>query len=298
MKILVSGATGWMGQSFWREINQGSFPFSSKDLVGLTSNTNKKFYDSENMSNDYWSLRSNSTTDGFVHLAFLTRDKVSLMPIEDYVATNIRIINQAVKIIEINRPKWVALVSSGAVYSKESGFTELEVSLEKNPYGFLKLEEERLLKEITAEIGANLAIGRLWGATGRDLPPNPKYAVSDFISSALTSRTIKINSQHKVYRRYCDASEFMNVLVSSAMKHTYSLFNSGGTIVELADLASEIASQIGGCEISRNLQPQASPDCYYPKDNSYENLALSHGISILNLKDQISKTILGHTDRN
>lgn len=296
MKTLISGFNGWMGKSLIREIKQGNLPLEVKEIVGLTSRPNDVKNNFEGSIEDFNRFKPESEIEGFVHLAFLTREKVSQLPLADYEATNRKIINRAVEIIKVSKPKWVAIVSSGAVFSKKSGFSILESEFETNPYGYLKLEEERAITQIAREIGANLAIGRLWGASGPDLPPSSKYAISDFITSALQTGNISIKSDNPVFRKYCDASEFMNVLISAAMTKEYQLFNSGGETVELGELADEIASQIGNCTIARNYQPHLFTDDYYPKDNTYESLAKSQGKSILSLKNQVSRTISGHME--
>jgi nucleoside-diphosphate-sugar epimerase len=295
MSILVSGVTGWMGQSLCRIVKDGSLPFHTGDLIGLTSRLSQQTLTNSITLEDFSKDPFEHKVEGFVHLAFLTRDKVSKMPLDEYVRINREIIARAIQIIHYSKPKWVALVSSGAVFSRESDFTEFESSILDNPYGFLKIEEEKEITDAAREVGSNLAIGRLWGATGRDLPIDAKYAISDFIQSAMQKRRIELKSEHQVFRRYCDASEFMNVLINSAIRARSQVFNSGGPLVELEELAIEIASQVGECEINRNLRPGANPDNYFPKDDSYETLAESLGVATSGLSAQVSRTISGHT---
>lgn len=294
MTILLSGATGWLGKAFLRRCERDAFEFGTNEIVGLSNRPKTISTTTKIGVKNFWSELRDVEVDGFIHLAFLTRDKVANMPWREYVETNRRITSRAVDLILQSKPNWVAVVSSGAIFTKESRFQELEKDIERNPYGFLKHEEEVALSKAASEVGSNLAIGRLWGASGRDLPPNPKYALSDFIQSALTTRRIQIRSSGQVFRRYCDASEFMEILIKTAMQSHSKVFNSGGPILELNDLAQEIATQIGSCDIKRNLNLMELADRYYPTDNTYETLADSLEVTLSHLGKQVSETILGH----
>jgi nucleoside-diphosphate-sugar epimerase len=295
MSILVSGVSGWLGQAFLRVIQDKSISLDINQIVGLTSNPRNRAAPQHVPYEDYYEFRPPNTLSGFVHLAFLTRDKIREMPLDEYIFSNRKIINRATEIIRSTKPKWVALVSSGAIFSKSSDFVEPEFDLLANPYGFLKLEEEEEISKAAADVGANLAIGRLWGATGVDLKPSPKYAISDFIQAALTKKNIVIHSENMVFRRYCDASEFMRVLVNCAMKDEFRIFNSGGPLVEMGDLAMTIADQIDHCGIERGTLSDFAPDRYFPKDHSYEEAASELGILPLSIKAQVALTILGHS---
>jgi hypothetical protein len=67
------------------------------------------------------------------------------------------------------------------------------------------------------------------------------------------------------------------------------------TAEELGGLASEVASRYEACQITRKLAPGNVADRYYPKDQSFEILAQSLGVEISDLKEQVSRTILGHS---
>jgi nucleoside-diphosphate-sugar epimerase len=294
VNILVSGASGWLGRALIRIVQDKSTSLYMNQVVGLSSNPRKDRSDQNVPYENFYDFKIPNDLDGFVHLAFLTRDKIQEMTSDDYISSNRKIIDRAVEIIQSTKPKWVALVSSGAIFSKSSNFTTPEFDLLSNPYGFLKLEEEEQIAKAAAGVGANLAIGRLWGATGVDLKPSPKYAISDFIQSALTNKKIIIHSENLVFRRYCDASEFMRVLTNCAINEEFRVFNSGGPLVELGDLAKQISDLIGHCGIERETLSDLAPDIYFPKDLSYEEIASTFGIVPLSIEEQVNRTIRGH----
>ena len=158
MTVIVSGASGWMGQSFCRAVSNGFFPFQTAEIVGLTSRKIEFPSEFEINFHDYSNYSSERNIEGYVHLAFLTRDNVSKMPLSEFIEINKKIIDRAAAIIRNTKPRWVALVSSGAIFTKASNYIEYESKIEINPYGFLKLEEEKVITEAADEAGSNLAI--------------------------------------------------------------------------------------------------------------------------------------------
>jgi hypothetical protein len=111
----------------------------------------------------------------------------------------------------------------------------------------------------------------------------------------LKKKKIIIHSENMVFRRYCDASEFIGVLVNCAMKENFRIFNSGGPLVELGELAKIISDQIDNCRIEREAITDLAPDRYFPKDQSYEEMASELGILPLSIEQQVARTIRGHT---
>jgi nucleoside-diphosphate-sugar epimerase len=174
------------------------------------------------------------------------------------------------------------------------GTRVLENSIEDNPYGFLKRIEETMLFDACKALGANLAIGRLWAAGGLQMPVNNAYALSDFISSALIKAQILVKSPHRVYRSYCDASDFMAVLVSEANEETFSRFDSGGVSIELSDLAQLVARRTGARIMDRVMFENSEDDLYLPEAEKFLELTEKYSIAPTSIEDIVKKTIMGH----
>ena len=291
-KILVTGATGWLGKSsinFLLEKN-----FAIKNIVAAAS-ANKTMDLGELTTipvEDFLSLNPNAEIDGIIHLAFLTRDKVDSVTFEKYVKINNKITSKAVDLIKTVKPKWVVNVSSGAVFNSES--KELEQNLENNPYGFLKLIEEKELKMAAHAVGANLVIGRLWGASGRFMQLNRAYALSDFIFQAYKENRIVINSNKTVLRRYVDSEVFMGVLIESALIGRDLVIDSGGPLVEIGELASAVGEAFKVEEILRPKIFSAETDDYYPRGEQFSTFAREFNLPITDIRQQVANTITGH----
>ena len=105
-------------------------------------------------------------------------------------------------------------------------------------YGKMKFEEEEAL------LGSNIpnvAIGRLWAASGRYMQNHKIYALGQFIESAINGKNIKIASREPVYRRYIDAEDFMKVLIMTALYSNRTLLDSGGVLTTIENLAQEVS---------------------------------------------------------
>jgi len=296
-QILISGATGWLGKETISLINESRIAkISSGDLQLFSSDgrliklTDGSQYPTSNFlkNQDFPQL---DAVEGFINLAFLTRDKIKTMDPRDYIETNLNLISQSCRLVETKRPKWIVVVSSGAILDRSTG--QLENDVNRNPYGFCKRIEELLLKDAARSVGANIVIGRLWGATGAEMPPNLAYAISDFIESARTKREIHIRSGGHVFRRYVDAGQFMEVLIKLAMAGESLTLDSGGELVELSELGTLVARFFPNTKLTRLAEP-GSVDDYYPKSDAFDEYARNLGVRISSIKDQVTRTVNGH----
>ena len=296
-KVLITGATGWLGRETVARVIERKFEgITQSDLLLASSNGRDLELDSlgvhptvalETLSH----RESTNSIEGLVHLAFITKDKTTQYSFSEYVAKNIELISVACEIIERDKPKWVVVVSSGAIIDRAT--LEIENNVVRNPYGFCKRIEEALIAESARKVGANIVVGRLWGGTGLYMPVKRAYAISDFIESAKESGAIRINSGGDVIRRYCDAGDFMEVLVRSAIQGDTTTLDSGGSIIEVGELAKLISARLGGISISRSDVPTAVDD-YYPRGSEFEELAKSVGVRLHGIDEQVLRTLKSH----
>ncbi len=292
-KILVTGASGWLGKSAISFLLKNRF--LNNNIVAAASTKKTMYLDDFGtfQVQDFLNFEIKEKIDGIIHLSFLTRDKLNEMSSSAYVEVNQKITNQAVKLVKELKPNWVVNVSSGAIFNPKT--KKIEENLDANPYGFLKAFEERELNLASQEIGANLVIGRLWGASGILMPLNRAYALSDFIYQALTDKKIIIQSNKQVFRRYVDSEMFMGVLIESALTGESGVIDSGGPIVEIGNLASIIAESLDVQEIIRPEILGVEIDDYYPRSEQFEEAAIKFNLPISSIHDQVTNTIMGHT---
>jgi hypothetical protein len=86
----------------------------------------------------------------------------------------------------------------------------------------------------------------------------------------------------------------MDLLLRIASNGRSLTFDSGGPLVELGDLAKQIAEQIQDVEIARSELISEHEDSYFPRSHEYENLCKEFGIEPLKLNEMVEITINNH----
>ena len=291
MKVVVSGATGWLGRASIAILLKSGIPKSN--IQCFSSKT--KTFEVDGLafeSRPFHLAPQMQSADCFIHLAFKTRDKVVSQPLEDYVSENRVLTDIAEMFIEKAKPKSVITISSGAVFDGPT-FNTLASNMQSNPYGVLKLEEESRLARTCDAIGANLVINRLWGLSGRDIQNFAPYALAEFVSKSAANETIKIRSPHEVWRRYVDARELMTLCFKLATEGETALFDSGGPLVEIEALALKVVEVLGSASqvIREPIRADLAADRYYSRSSRYEELLAKHlQLEPSSLESQILET--------
>ena len=292
---VVTGASGWMGIStllylrdeLGADLESEVLCFSSVDKTIVLPDGAKVESIALESAPKYAGVY-----EGIFHYAFLTRDYVKKYGQAAYINANQAILSKMDDFLGQSSYKWTASVSSGAVFDSPNG--NLASDVEINPYGYLKLEEEKLLLLLAQECGAASVVGRLWGCTGSTMPVDSKYAISDFILQGLRSREIKVTSDHEVWRRYIDAQDFIRILHSAATEGTSITMDSAGTLIELGELAHKIAEQLGVGVLRPNFDANKKGDFYYPDGLVMQGISERLNVSIQSIEEQIGATIKGH----
>ena len=288
-KIVITGASGWLGRETIAVFSKTDYDLrlfaSEKKNINLHDNGNFE-------ANALHSIDLSENCEGFIHLAHLTREKVSKLGLQNFIYENLVLTSKAAQIIQSTKPKWVVLVSSGAIFDPINN--EIDPNILTNPYGFGKQIEELIVRNACEIAKANLVIGRLWGASGKFMVPNNAYALSDFIESSITHKQVKINSPYDVFRKYVNAGQFMEVLVKLAQNGRNLTINSGGFLAEIGEIAKLVAASINKTKIIRPKHDGSQANTYFPKDEDFNALATEMGVNLLSINDQIDLTISGH----
>jgi len=234
--VVVTGANGWLGRS---AVSVLLNEFNRYKVIALSrkDSTFKSTRDLIYMTYDDF-LSSNDEVTGLVHTAFITKNYIEEIGPLEFVYQNTKIHEWLMNFIKSKDPKWTVAISSGAT---KQYLDKVEAGLpifDSDLYGKMKLEEEEAL------LGSNIpnvAIGRLWAASGRYMRNHKIYALGQFIESAINGKNIKIASREPVYRRYIDAEDFMKVLIMTALYSNRTLLDSGGLLTTIENLAQEVS---------------------------------------------------------
>lgn len=297
MHYVISGIHGWLGHAAVNVLKKDR-DVTSENILGINRTSGEVLIGPGNPIkvatwDEATALASGPIT--FLHFAFLTRDKIDSFGQDEFTRMNRELIRAASQFIHETRPISVISASSGAVY-ENSETQELTTDLKRNPYGVLKLEEEAAIALACKDVGATRVIVRLWNLSGQDIQNTPPFVIANFILDALSRSEICIESDFRVFRRYVDARELILLMLTIAESDTTLLFESGGPLVEIRDLAREIALQLPK-EITINdprILNQERDNRYYSRSDQYEELCrkyLQH--EPLSITGQVKNTIHG-----
>jgi nucleoside-diphosphate-sugar epimerase len=289
--VVVTGASGWLGRS---AVSVLSGEFNNYRVIALSrkNSPHKSTGDIIYMTYDDF-LSYNYEITGLVHTAFITKNYIEEIGPLEYVNQNSEIHKWLISFIKMKDPKWTVAISSGAT---KQYIDKVETNLaltDSDLYGKMKFEEEEAL--LGSEI-PNVAIGRLWAASGRYMQNHKIYALGQFIETAISGNNIKIASKDLVYRRYIDAEDFMKVLIMTAIDNKRSLFDSGGIRTSIENLALEVASFFNlknnsEIKVEFGLEKSTQENSnYFSRSEVFAKLQQKYNVGDRSITEQIERT--------
>ena len=266
--ITVTGATGWLGKELINALTNLDTQNLELDLI--SSSEREIEINKRKFNTNIFTKNRLIETDIYFDFAFLTREKIYTLGKERYIEINNSIINNSIDLIKRKHPKTVILASSGAVYGQGVNHFQKD----NNLYSELKLMQEEKIGAVCADIGINLIVTRIFNLSGNGMNKVSTFAISELISRAFQNQTLQIRSNYLVYRRFCDISQLLNLLLKLHEINFTGTFDSGGVKIELRDLARTIVKQLrSNSELDfANINKDSPPDEYFSKSNLYEEL--------------------------
>jgi len=293
--IVLTGATGWVGQNFLHQL-QLKYPYSIyKDKVIAFGSKSKTIESTGYKSikkikihplSSMIKLLKNKKNLYFIHTAFLTREKINHYGIKKYISTNREITEIVKETLSSSYGSKSVVISSGAATNFEKK-SSINNSILKDPYGFLKIEEENLLKSVS-----NCLVLRLYAITGRFMRDANIFAFGNFLLSAKQNTPIIIRSKNKVIRSYGYTVDIANVAISWLLSKKivkYKCILAASHTIDLLELAEEIS----------NIYNLPKPICNYNLDLPYDNYSCKTENYIKLLRDyNLEPTRMGDQIKN
>lgn len=223
-----------------------------------------------------------------LHLAFLTKDRVSGMDEAEYRAANRKladIVHSALNRIAVNG---IFIASSGAAYSANNN----DAAHDMQVYGQLKLDDERLFHEWAEHERKTAVIARIFNVAGPYINKHQTYALASFIRDALANRPIAIRASHRVVRGFVAIRELMSLVFALLLADdaTISHFDTGGEALELSELAELVATALGPVPVERAPIRSDQTDYYVGNKQCYDVLLERYSIQSVPLIEQIRET--------
>lgn len=285
-KVLVSGATGWLGREILNIFAESNF---EKVQINLISSKNGEVFVKGNKLEvksfkDYKSIES---VDNYFDFAFLGMNKLEKIGAENFKRINMEIISDSSNLIKRICPKTVVLSSSGAIYNIKKSTKGGVI------YSDLKKIQEELIAKACNASGSNLIISRIFNLAGRGIPRESDFALVDFMIKSMGNIDLMINSNHLVIRRYSDVTQLLKLLVEMANRGENCVFDSGGAKIELRVLASKIIQVVNSKSkiVAPEIDFETEQDYYFSDSHSYEKLLIKiMGEEPLTIENQIQNT--------
>lgn len=253
MKVVVTGASGWMA----RELISGMLAASTDkfQILPVARSSSEIFLDSSlNYTTVPWKLDEIATwaPEVVVHSAFITRDRMHDYTTSEYELDCRRLTERALNIVKLPSVRSVLLLTSGAAL------------VDADSYSLQKRHEEARFQRECNWLGRDLLLARLWSVSGRFCTKPEIFAFSDFVTQAIDFGRIQVRSTGPVWRKYVDAQEYLLVCLNALLSGRCGEISSTGTLVELHDLARMVGDHFNATvEFEHRSWVNGPQDSYY-----------------------------------
>lgn len=290
-QFLLTGASGWFGKTALWEYEQSYGPQAlRRDVVAFASTAKDINFGSPHgpmPALPLSSIRSMDKPKGLIHLAFLTRDQLQHIDIQSYIAGNRAITHEIEQLTKQHPQLPIVTTSSGAAAALDNN----NISIDNNPYAWLKQEEENLWK---ASAQSRMAlVFRVYAATGRFLKSPKLFALGDFIEKALTGQPIVITSRRPVLRSYVHVGTLMKLsweLLRRPLPPGFQQIDACSENLSLIELAKIISKLWHLPAPQADIDQNLSPDRYLANNRDFLSLLERYRIACPDLEAQIRET--------
>lgn len=274
-RLLLFGGSGWLGRSLLHRLS----PYGLQDILVVGESSRLIILPDREIRVHSYSL---AAAEDFqpsivIHLAALTRDRLTAANKETYSETNRVLLRRGLALSRISSVSAVVSVSSGAALT-DSG-----------PYGASKREQESAFEALRGEIPAHIVNARVWSVTGRFCTKPDAFAITSMIQEAKRLGTVTVRSVIPVRRRYVDAGEFLELAMRAGKIGLAQSIDSSGALVELEQLAVRIGS-IYGAEVQCSPSRVGPGDDYFTSSSSMLKVAKQLDYKFSSLDTQITRT--------
>jgi nucleoside-diphosphate-sugar epimerase len=274
-RVMVVGATGWMGKAVQYLLRQIDCEVL---LLGSPRSREVRPWDI--------AIARAFKADGLVFLAGVTPDIGQTIGRDAYVTRLSEVSTVLEQSLDIPSLRWISYASSGIVEAppREGG------SEARDAYRAAKAREEAL---VGGAAGARLIaqIYRIYSLSGPFVTRPRNYALFDLIRQA-KSGVIHVSARSAVWRNYTSVIDLAAVMLSSSTRHRSEILPTGGTPIELRDLASVIAHAVNPSATIRSLPEVGTPDLYYAVGKDWDQRCSELHLASQTLESQIRASAL------
>jgi len=294
-RILVTGASGWLGQATLELLAQALGPAWHQRVIAFGSREHR------------WALRDGTAVTQLpltalpslsaqpsllLHFAYLTREKTAQMAEAEYIARNRALSQLAAEGGARVGVERAFVTSSGAVHAA------IAAPEDPNPallYGKLKLEDEALFQQFAAANSHHrVFMTRLFNLSGPYINKLDSYALGSFIQQARKGQ-IAIRAAHPVIRSYTSAANLLAVAFGQLLVEQGAPYlcveTAGKQETEMGELAAAVRDTVAPDAVIQRTTLNASPvDRYVGDGTAYRRMLADYDIAEHSLQQQIIDT--------
>lgn len=298
--VAVTGAGGWLGRATLEMLEESLGREGLRDRVAAYGSTRRTMQlrsgtvvRVEPLSELAGNGHLGSTPHLLAHYAFLTREHVKEMPAADYLARN-RAISDALATHAVRAPvAGIFVPSSGAVYRPDRSLAD---DLAENPYGALKLADERRFLDLAARPGGpGVVVFRLFNLSGPFLNKAERYVLGSILTDIARGGPVRLLADHPVVRSYVHVRDVVD-LAFAAMLGVAPLppgpvDTASDREVEIGELAQLALEVLGRPHLLVDRPPLTGPaDRYVGDGTAFAELAAAVGVVPVPLRTQVADT--------
>lgn len=194
--------------------------------------------------------------DIVIDCAYVTREQIGEYGLSEFVKANRQLQEKFQFVTKLPSVRTSITFSSGAVMNPHDRYGALKKDLEQSAYGLESLSR-------------GIVIPRVWSVSGSLATKPNVFALTNFISQALSDGKISIQADHDVYRRYVSIEDVLAVAIAKSEAGQVQIFDSGGELLELQQVAEVISNFIDkDIKIDRASKSLGADDDHYYSNNS------------------------------
>lgn len=274
-RYIITGATGWVGRAILEYIFQKQGHLENVVCVASSQRQENLGFAQINTIT-FEDLQKMAIQNANVfHLAYLTKDKNSLMTDAEYIKKNHKIRDFVANFLP--KQKFLFYASSGATLH-QNGYTL---------YGDLKLQDEEFFKNLCKKNQVKFLNTRIFNIIGKHIQNYKAYACSNFILQLRKKNEIKIEANCHVIRSYINISSLVEIIFAFLEDEHSEMFYSFETarytlnLLELAEITKDILG-FQNANILHNINSEL-PRNYYVGSPEKQNILINR--YQINLKD-------------
>jgi nucleoside-diphosphate-sugar epimerase len=284
-KVLVTGASGWVGKTTCYLLSELGVPFYPVATYGREiqiGNRKLQIYSMDDHQIKYFSPSI------FVDAAYLTREFSNEMPISEYISKNREVTQKSIDLIRENGISQYIGFSSGVT---------LTTSIEENePYSMVKRDFEKQIDSKMSELQTRYSVGRIWSISGGLVDKIDGFAFSDIVSQAIKGRIV-LKSSKPVIRRYCLVDEMLAIAFANTEKNM-KIFDTGGPLTEIHEFANMVSQIVGVNSIANSeIDHFEIPDTYFSSNRDWKYLTGLYGLKAFAIEEQIELVLRSLRER-